>query len=215
MIDSVMNDEEFLKRLSEVSEWHRPQTGPNGHASIAKGKCKPMPEHPGPITELELDEMSEHEVKVYYDKLMAWREAQPNMSVPPEILKVKIQPKNCEDCGRHCPNGRKTEKKLHESGGLHWRERCVECDLFKDPLTDQFTVTKEAAHQYFTQFYKPKLGKYKSKYQPKLEPKVKAVRPQRQKSLTKSQIMEKIISEGTWETVETEHSITRRFVPKS
>ena len=209
-----MNEEEFLTRVAEVSEWHRPQTRPNGCDSVSKGKNKPMPEHPGPITELELEEMSEHEVKVYYDKLLAWREAQPNNSVPPEIIRVKTQPVDCPDCGLHCPLGRRTEKKLHESGSKHWRERCVNCDTFRDPLTGQFTLSKQASHQYFIQFYKPKLGKYKSKYQPKLEVKEKATRPNRTAKLTKSQIMEQIINEGTWHTVETDTSIIRRFEPK-
>ena len=207
-----MNKDEFLKRLSEVSEWHIPMLGPNGCYSVAKGREKRI-EHPGMVTEEELEAMSEHEVKQYYDKLMAWRESQPNPSVQPEILAVKIQAKDCEDCGQHCPNGRKTQKKLHDSGSKHWREWCLECQRYRDPLTGEFTVRKEVAHQYLTQFYKPKLGKYKSKYQPKLEPTVKAERPNRK--LTKSQIIEKMYAEGSWETRETEDSITRVFIPKS
>lgn len=209
-----MNKDEFLKRLSEVSEWHIPMLGPNGCYSVSKGRASKLVEHPGEVTAEELEEMSESEVKKYYEQLMAWREQQPNPSVQPEIIKVKTQPVDCPDCGKHCPNGRRTEKKLHESGSRHWRERCTECDMFKDPLTDQFTLSKQASHQYFIQFYKPKLGKYKSKYQPKLEPTAKAERPNRKLKLTKSQIMEKIISEGHWETRETEDSITRVFVPK-
>lgn len=208
-----MNKDEFLKRLSEVAEWHIPMLGPNGCYSVAKGRERKV-EHPGPITPEELEEMSETEVKRYYDQLMAWRESQPNPSVHPEIISVKIQPVDCMDCGRHCPAGRKTQIKLHESGDRHWRELCKECNLYRDPLTGQFTLEPHIAHAYFTQFYKPKLGKYKSKYQPDLKPKEKAVRPNRKLKLTKSQIMEKIIAEGSWETRETDDSITRTFVPK-
>jgi hypothetical protein len=217
MIDSVMNEKEFLKRLSEVSEWHRPQTGPNGCYSVVKGAKAKSIEHPGVITEQELEEMTDSEVKRYYDRLMAWREAQPNESVPPEILKVKVQARDCDDCGRHCPQGRRTQRKLHESGGRHWREYCEVCEHFKDPLTGLFTVNKEVSHQYFTQFYKPKLGKYKSKYQPKLDKETapKATRQRAPSKLTKSQLVEKIINEGHWVTHETEDSITRVFVPKS
>jgi hypothetical protein len=208
-----MNNKEFLQRLSEVSEWHIPKLGPNGCYSVAKGRERDI-EHPGAITEAELEEMSEHEVKQYYEQLLAWREAQPNESVPPEITKVKVQPTDCEDCGRHCPTGRRTERKLHESGGKHWREHCKECQMFKDPLTGEFTLSREASHQYFIQFYKPKQGKYKSKYQPKLD-KATAPKVTRERKLTKSQLVEKIIQEGTWVTHETEDSITRVFVPKS
>ncbi len=63
-----MNNDEFLKRLSEVSEWYRPQTGPMGQPSVSKGRAKPIPLHPGPITEEELDEMSEEAVTEYYEQ---------------------------------------------------------------------------------------------------------------------------------------------------
>jgi hypothetical protein len=209
-----MNNEEFLKRLTEVSEWHRPHLGPNGCYSVAKGKTVKTVEHPGAITEAELEAMTEHEVKVYYDQLMAWREAQPNESVQPEITKVKVQAIDCPDCGRHCPEGRRTERKLHESGSRHWREQCKECQMFKDPLTGEFTLSRERSHQYFIQFYKPKQGKYKSKYQPKID-KETAPKTTRTRKLTKSQLVEQIIAEGTWITQETEDSVIRRFVPKS
>jgi hypothetical protein len=208
-----MDEKEFLKRLSEVSEWHRPQTGPNGARSVNK-RAKNAPQHPGALTQSELDEMSDEEAQEYYEQLLAWREAQPNDSVSPEITKVKVQAIDCPDCGQHCPNGRKTERKLHESGAKHWREHCKECQMFKDPLTGQFTLTREASHQYFIQFYKPKQGKYKSKYQPKLD-KETAPKTTRTRKLTKSQLVEKIIQEGTWVTHETEDSVIRRFVPKS
>jgi hypothetical protein len=209
-----MNEKEFLDRLSEVSEWHRPQTGPNGCYSVSKGRAAKNIEHPGAITEAELDAMDEDEITAYYDQLLAWREAQPNQSVSPEIIKVKVQARDCEDCGRHCPEGRRTERKLHESGSRHWREQCKECQMFKDPLTGEFTLSREQSHQYFIQFYKPKQGKYKSKYQPKLD-KVTAPKVTRERKLTKSQLVEKIINEGHWVTQETEDSVIRRFVPKS
>jgi hypothetical protein len=212
-----MNNEEFLKRLSEVTEWHRPHLGPNGCYSVAKGKETKLIEHPGAVTEQELEEMTEHEVKVYYDKLLAWREAQPNDSVPLEITKVKIQPVDCPDCGQHCATGRRLEVKQYESGAKHWRKFCRECEMFKNPIDGEFNITKHQAHQFFIQFYKPKQGKYKSKYQPKLDKSTapKVTRERAPSKLTKSQLVEKIINEGHWVTHETEDSITRVFVPKS
>lgn len=213
-----MDEKEFLKRLSEVAEWHRPQTGPNGSPSISKGKEKKMPPHPGPITEAELDEMSEHEVKVYYDKLIAWRESQPNESVPPEILRIKVQSKNCEDCGRLCPEGRRVECKQHSTGRTHWREYCTTCELYKDPATGKFTLPKLGSHQHFISFYRPKLGLYKSKYQQDVVKekiaKAEKIKPKNKQKITKEEIIKRIITEGHWETKETEDSITRIFVPK-
>lgn len=218
MIDSVMNNEEFLKRLSEVSEWHRPNLGPHGSPSISKGRKQRAIEHPGEITEAELMEMTDEAAQDYYDRLMLWREAQPNASVPPKITKVKIQAKHCEDCNRYCPEGRRVECKLYESGSKHWREFCTTCELYRDPVSKEFTLPKHTAHIMFTAYHRPKLGLYTSKFQPTVkEPKPpKVPKPKgRPKKLTKTQLVEDIMTKGHWEVKETADAVIRVFVPKT
>lgn len=206
-----MNNDEFLKRLSEVSEWYRPQTGPAGQPSVSKGRAKAVPEHPGPITQAELDLMSDEEAQDYYDRLMLWRESQPNASVPPEITKLKTYARKCEDCNKGCDSTRLVECKLYLTGRSHWREYCTYCELFRDPRTKEFSIKREASGQVFGNLYrrdKP-MPKIKTPKPPKI-PKPKG----RPKKMTKTQLVEQIIAEGTWEVKETEHSITRFFVPK-
>lgn len=171
-----MDNEEFLRRLSEVSEWHRPMLGPNGCYSVNKNAAKRLP--PPQITEQELNEMSDEEVEQYYNELIKWRESQPNDSIQPEILKVKCQPMDCPDCGKLCEHGRRVERKLHESGARHWRTKCQECGFYKDPMTGKFTVHHHQAHSYLTQIAKPKQGKYKSKYQRPREHLLEKIREQ-------------------------------------
>lgn len=161
-----MNNDEFLKRLSEVSEWHRPQTGPSGAASVNKRtQAKRSALHPGNITQAQLDLMTDEEAQDYYDRLVAWREAQPNPSVPPQIKRLKIAAVDCEDCGRHCPNGRRVESKVCTTGQPHWRTQCHECELYRDPATGEFTLPQHTVHNYMTSYYRPKLGVYNSKHQ--------------------------------------------------
>lgn len=159
-----MDEKLFLQRLSEVSEWHRPKLGPNGALSTNK-RAKDLPEHPGPITEEQLDLMTDAEAEDYYERLMAWRATQPNNSVPPEILKVKIQAVDCEDCGVHCAEGRRVETRLCSTGQRHWRTRCEACNLYKDPATGQFSIEPQVAHSYLMSYYRPKLGLNNSKHQ--------------------------------------------------
>jgi hypothetical protein len=207
-----MNNDEFLKRLSEVSEWYRPQTGPQGQPSVSKGRAKPIPLHPGAITAEELDEMSEEAVTEYYDQLIAWREAQPNASVPPEILRLKPYARTCEDCNKSCDSTRRVECKQYITGKEHWREYCNYCELFKDPRTNKFSVSRQGSAQFFGNLYR------KDKPMPKIkvakEPKIKKPLG-RPKKLTKSQLVEQIIAQGTWVTHETETSVIRQFVPKT
>jgi hypothetical protein len=159
-----MDDKLFLQRLSEVAEWHRPQTGPNGAASVNK-RAKNAPQHPGPVTELELDAMTDQEAQDYYDQLMAWRSVQPNNSVPPEIIKLKTQAMDCGDCGLHCPDGRRVESKLCYTGTKHWRTKCQVCEFYMDPATGQFTLDPKDVHRYMSSYHRPKLGVYNSKHQ--------------------------------------------------
>ena len=207
-----MNNDEFLKRLSEVSDWYRPQTGPMGQPSVSKGRARPLPEHPGAVTEAELMEMSEEEITEYYDQLLAWREAQPNASVPPEILRLKTYARQCEDCRQACDSTRRVECKQYMTGRAHWREYCNYCESFKDPRTGEFNVKREASAQFFANMYRRDKPLPRVKV-PK-EPKVKKPLG-RPRKLTKSQLVEQIIAEGTWITQETEDSVIRRFVPKS
>jgi hypothetical protein len=94
---------------------------------------------------------------------------------------------------------------------MHWREYCNYCEKFKDPRTNEFTVSRQASAQFFGNLYrKDKPLRVKAKK----EPKVPGVRG-RPKKLTKSQIVEQIIAQGTWVTHETEDSVIRHFVPKN
>jgi hypothetical protein len=161
-----MDEKLFLQKLSEVAEWHRPQTGPNGAASVNK-----RARHPGPITQEELDEMSDEEAQDYYDRLMAYKESLPNDNVAPEIIKLKPQPTDCDDCGRHCATGRRVESKISITGVKHWRTKCLACNLYRDPATNKFTLEPNRVPNYLNSYYRPKLGVYNSKYQP--EPKKK------------------------------------------
>jgi hypothetical protein len=207
-----MNNDEFLKRLSEVAEWYRPQTGPQGQPSVSKGRAKPIPEHPGAITEAELDEMTEEAVTEYYEQLIAWREAQPNASVPPEILRLRPYARKCEDCNKACDSTRRVECKQYVTVVRHWREYCNYCERFRDPRTGEFSVKREASAQFFGNLYRRDKPMPKAKV-PK-EPKEK--RPLgRPKKLTRSQIVEQIIAQGTWVTHETETAVIRQFVPKT
>jgi hypothetical protein len=146
-----MNNDEFLKRLDEVSEWHRPQCGPTGGPKH-KNKDK-LVEHPGELTEEELSEMSDTEVNKYHSKLMAWLEQQPNYSTGPEITKLKYEPRSCEDCSRQCKKPRVVESKLVQQPVQYWRTRCNICCLYKDPATGKFSLNSVGVHNYLGNYY--------------------------------------------------------------
>lgn len=197
-----MDNELFLKKLSELAEWHRPQTGPQGFPSVKRGTEKASVPKPPPLTEEELDEMSDSEVEAYYEKLIKWRESLPNDSVPPEILKLKCAEKPCDDCGQHLTEQRKVESKKYDSAGGHWRTRCVNCTKYQHPLTKEFSISQGASHQFFLDFYRPKKGVYKSKYQP-------TASQSGTRTHVEVQVLKNKIREYT--VVETDESVIRSF----
>ncbi len=146
-----MDNEEFLKRLSELAEWERPQYGVNGAKSVLKGQNrKKVP----PIIEEYLDDLEEEQEP---------QVTGPNQSIGPVITKLKPQQRNCDDCGCVVTN-RKVERKLHFTNKPHWREHCVTCNLYKDPRTGKFSLTSKESQMIYQTVTRGE-GKYRSKYQ--------------------------------------------------
>lgn len=196
-----MDEKLFLQKLSELAEWHRPQTGPQGFPSVKRGSERKQIEKPEPVTEAELDAMSDEAVEEYYERLVRWRESQPNELVPPEIVKLKPPVNPCEDCGEQLSEHRRIECRKYDSHGGHWRSRCVNCNRWQNPLTKEFDISQGASHQFFSSFHRPKKGAYASKYQPKV------------KKTTEVEILKNKIREYT--VVETENSIIRSLDSES
>ena len=153
-----MNNELFLKRLSEVSHWHRPKLGPSGAVSVNKRNNTTV-EHPGMISLEELESMSDQEIEQYHEQLMAWKEAQPNESVPPEIKELIYQPKACEDCGLTVTCRRTQRRMCWTNDYPHWREHCVNCGLYKNPNTKEFNLSSHESQNVFKIWIRAKLRK--------------------------------------------------------
>lgn len=124
-----MKDEEFKSKLSEVADWQlkdfSAETSPSGR-TYKKRKV-------GKINVNEDDLSSTDEEDLDLDANAD--------SAPVELLRVKVQACTCEDCGRYCEGGRKTEAKKHTGNNKnHWRERCLTCNLYFNPFTDKFDL---------------------------------------------------------------------------
>ena len=145
-----MDDELFKKRLSEVAEWRIPKT----ITSTATGEPKRKRGRP---TAEELYQREHEEVFLeIYEGV--------NPTYPPQLLKLKNQATTCEDCGEHCPNGRKKETKLYDTGGKkNWRERCMTCQRSRNPFTGKFDLTFQEASFIWSDFLKERKGIYNTK----------------------------------------------------
>lgn len=146
-----MDNELFKQKLSEVAEWQIPKLKEweiKEAKKSARGKYK--------RTEEELYQI-EHEqafLEIYGGV---------NPTAPAELIKLKCQGHDCESCGRYCENGQHTEKKLYEANNKkHWREKCVTCNKFKNPISGKFDLDPSVAAHKWNAFLRDTKGAYKT-----------------------------------------------------
>jgi hypothetical protein len=139
-----MEDEEFKRRLSEVAEWHIPKLK-DWEVDLAKQKARGRGR---PTNEEQYQD--EHE-QIFLEIFNGV-----NPTYTPQVTKVKIQPTVCNDCGRHCPEGRRQEIKFYNqpNHAPHRRERCLECNLYRDPDTGIYELKQGPAAQVFLNWAK-------------------------------------------------------------
>jgi hypothetical protein len=125
-----MNNEEFKRKLNEVAEWHIPKIKLNGtERRKLRGRLSNEDKY-----------QDEHE-QIFFEIFGGV-----NPTTTPEITKVRRAACTCEDCGKHCPNGREKEAKLYETNGKkHWREKCLTCKLSMNPRTGVFDLPNATA----------------------------------------------------------------------
>ena len=142
-----MNNDEFKKRLSEIAEWEIPKLTETDLKPIRK-KGRPSEE------ELYQNEHEQIFMEIYNGV---------NPTHTPKLGKVKIQPVTCDDCGEHCPNGRRKEKKVYEANGnKHWREKCITCGMSQNPFTKKFDLTVAEASSRWANYWRDVKGVYKT-----------------------------------------------------
>lgn len=145
-----MDDEEFKRRLSEVADWKLPDTPRETSLNAKKKRGRKSAE----------DEYQELREEIFYEEFGGV-----NPTYAPMLIKVKCQPTTCEDCGKLCPSGRKKEKKLYETGSKknrNWREKCVTCNMAKNPFTGKFDLSTQQASFVWTNYLRETKGLYKT-----------------------------------------------------
>lgn len=129
-----MRDEDFKRKLTEVSEWYIPDditNTPKGKRRIRK--------------ELEKFKLSQET-----------NTPTVNDTNPPKIVSIKTQGLVCEDCEKFCEDGRIVHKKKYTTGQTHWRVRCVTCNRWQNPDTKQFNMTASSSMKFYARFYRKK-----------------------------------------------------------
>jgi hypothetical protein len=140
-----MTKDELFQKLAEVAEFRMPKLTPS-EIKISKqksrGKGRPSLE----------DKYQEEHEEVFLDMFEGI-----NPTHSPELVKVHIKPKDCEDCGVHLTVSREMEIKFYKAVANHiphWRHRCKTCNKYKDPNTGEFTLPQGPACQVYLNWAK-------------------------------------------------------------
>jgi hypothetical protein len=140
-----MDDEVFKQKLSEVAEWRVPKLK---EWEIEQAKQKARGKGRASLEDLYQEEHSKIFLEIFNGV---------NPTYAPEITKIKIQAVTCGDCGELCEQGRRTEIKFCAAGRNEMpyrKERCVECNLYRDPVSGKFSVSMGRAAHVFSQHAK-------------------------------------------------------------
>lgn len=133
-----MTKDEIKQKLAEVGEWRMPKVAITDlKEGQRRARGRPRAE----------DRYQEEHEEVFLDMFNGI-----NPTHQPELVKVNIQPVDCEDCGRHCETGRQMEIKFYYAQPrhiAHRRTRCLVCNKYKDPYTGLFTLPQGPASQVF------------------------------------------------------------------
>ena len=149
-----MTKDELKQKLSEVAEWRQPRISISDvkrGVQKARGKGRPSRE-----------EMYQEEHEEVFADLFKGI----NPTHRPELVKVYIKPVDCEDCGRHCENGRQMEIKFYPATHrqvAHKRQRCLVCNKYRDPNTGEYTLAQGPACQVFLNWANAELNARKNK----------------------------------------------------
>lgn len=124
-----MRDEDFKNKLTEVAEWFIPLDIDQPFTTKKQG-YRGRPKASDTSTALPV--------------------VGTNPTFGPVISKFKHCEKSCEDCGKVIDTQHVIEAKMYFTGyARHWRRRCVNCGLYMDPRTGQYTLKgTETSHAF-------------------------------------------------------------------
>lgn len=131
-----MDDKEFKRKLSEVATWKIPENLQELEKATPRKRRK--------IEVLDNDNDGYNETDNDENQDLVEEIDTKDQNLPIQLVGLRVQGCVCEDCGRRCPSGRKTEAKVYETTTRKaWRHRCVTCGLWKNPYSGEFDLKRE------------------------------------------------------------------------
>lgn len=126
-----MDKKLFEQLLTEIADWEYPMAMDD---AVEAQKVKRL------IREYQKKGMNEEEIR---EALKEYR----NETYPAKVVKIKAQPTDCSDCGKHCPTGRRVDYRIYKGkkGQKKWCGKCSVCRKQTNPYDGKYTLTNLTA----------------------------------------------------------------------
>ena len=139
-----MDDEEFKNKLSQVAVWRQPEIKLD---AVQRKKLKTLERRAAYVQHFD----QEDELENY----RRFNGVQPTAA--PELVKLKFEPKPCEDCSRTLHKMRLLTIRIVNGPGHspHIRELCNTCVKYKNQATGEFNIALPSAERHFKMMNPP------------------------------------------------------------
>lgn len=143
-----MKPDDYYEQLSKVADYHVPKPanpGQNSEERTAKRRLAKLKE---------LDDWQDDpEVVALVEELEEFVTPKKNYTIPIELLRVKVQPRACEDCGETVID-RRLNIRVVAFPERHWRRSCTHCRKTYNPETKQYDLSNVAVQNFFVSWFR-------------------------------------------------------------
>jgi predicted Zn-ribbon and HTH transcriptional regulator len=142
-----MKPDDYYEQLSKVAVYRVPNPknpGETKEERTAKRQLAKLKES---------DWQDDPDTAELVEQLEEFVKPKKNYTVPIEIVKLKIQPRACEDCGLTVTD-RRVNIKVVAFPERHWRRSCTHCRKTYNPETLQYDLSNVAVQNFFYSWLK-------------------------------------------------------------
>ena len=143
-----MKADDFYEQLSKIADYRVPppvNPGQSNEERTAKRKLAKLKESD--------DWEDDPETRELVLELEDFVKPKKNYTVPIELLRIKVQPRSCDDCGETVTD-RRVNIRVVSFPERHWRKSCTHCRKTYNPETKQYDLSNVAVQNFFAAWCK-------------------------------------------------------------
>jgi hypothetical protein len=142
-----MKADDFYEQLSKIADYRVPppvNPGQSNEERTAKRQLAKLKEG---------DWEDDPETRALVEELEEFVKPKKNYTVPIELVRLKVQPRSCDDCGETVTD-RRVNIRVVSFPERHWRKSCTHCRKTYNPETKQYDLSNVAVQNFFAAWCK-------------------------------------------------------------